>query len=125
MGEDQYQEFVRLVHNRAGDTFRSAWTYNEDDWRALYVRDDIRTEELRAAISQLVQRVREHDPIIHSEAYAKMGDVEATVELHTDAVLLHFWEAEATGVVVTLDQEASQDLAGFVEHCNSVLKDER
>lgn len=123
MNGRQYHELVQLIKNEARDAFRSAWKYDEDDWVALYVRNDIATEELHEAISSLIDAARENEPIIQPEVYGKMGDVEAEIELHSEAVLLHFPEAASEGVIVTLDQEAARDLTGFIERCNTVLNE--
>lgn len=123
MAPGTYERLVGLVHDRAGETFRSAWRYDGDDWSALYVRDDIATRELRETIPGLLERARENEPIVDPSVYGRMGAVEAEVELHEDAVLVHFPETDSEGVVVTLDQEAAQDLAGFIERCNTLLEE--
>lgn len=121
VNETEYQDLLRLVQSRAGDSFRSAFCYDTDDWEALYLRGDVATEELRDSISVLFEQVRAHEPILRGSEYDRLGETRATVELYDDGVLLHFQKSETEGVVVTLDYEAARSLAGFVEQCNRVL----
>ncbi|WP_436933676.1 DUF7522 family protein [Halovenus marina] len=121
MPGQEYQRLVRLIHDRAGDNFRSAWKYDITDWEVLYIRDDIATPELKKAVVEIFQHARDYEPIVDANKYEKMGEIEASVELYTDAVLIHFSETGEGGVVVTLEREASKDLAAFVDNCNSIL----
>ena len=125
MNQEEYGDLIRLVKDRAGRTFRSAWKYDDEGWDALYVRGDIATEELENTISELIQNAREYEPIVPHDIYSGMGRTEAMIELHEDAILLYFRESETEGVAVTLDKEAGQDLATFVERCIALLRKTR
>lgn len=71
-------------------------------------------------ISTLIQRLREQEPIIQEE-YRRLGETQATVELHENGVLLHFRETETDGVAISLDHDAAQELADFVDQCQAAL----
>lgn len=122
MEKDECRDFAQVVHHHAGDTFRSVFRYTDDDWTALYVRDDVATDDLQSVISTLIQRLREQEPVIQEE-YGRLGETRATVELHEDGVLLHFRETETDGVAVSLDREAAQELSTFIDQCQAALPD--
>lgn len=121
MVKPEYQELVRLIHERAGDTFRSAFSYTADDWQALYLRDDIATKELHDVIPQLINRTRTIEPIVREEEYPKLGAAQASVELHQRGVLVHFRVSEDEGVAVSLEREAARELAEFIDDCTELL----
>jgi hypothetical protein len=89
----------------------------------LYIRDDVATDELRGAFETLADRARDYEPIAGEAVYSGLGQTQATVELHADAVLLHFRESDG-GVVVSLDRNIAQGLGQFVNRCNGVLNRE-
>ncbi|WP_415382012.1 hypothetical protein [Halosimplex sp. TS25] len=124
MPANRYQPLLKLVHSRAGDAFRGAIRYGADDWSVLYLRDDVATERLRDSMETIVGRARAAAPIVPQEAYDRIGETQATVELHDRAALLHFREAPTDGIVVSLDRDVAKGLGQFVNSCNAVL-DER
>ncbi|MFC7142614.1 hypothetical protein ACFQMA_22620 [Halosimplex aquaticum] len=124
MPANRYQPLLQLVHSRAGDAFRGAIRYYADDWSVLYLRDDVATERLRDSLDTIVGRARAAESIVPDEAYDRLGETQAAVELHDRAVLLHFREAPTEGILVSLDRDVAQALGQFVNSCNAVL-DER
>ncbi|RKD85909.1 hypothetical protein [Halopiger aswanensis] len=121
MVKPEYQDLVRLIHDRAGNTFRSAFSYTADDWQALYLRDDIATKELHDVLPQLIDRARTIEPIVREEEYPKIGAAQASVELHEHGVLIHFRESKDEGVAVSLEREAARELATFIDSCTELL----
>lgn len=123
MVHERYRELLELIRGRAGDAFRTAVKYDADGWTVLYVRDDVATEQLGNALDSLVDRARTRGSIATRETYGEIGETQATVELHAEAVLLHFRESATDGVLVSLDRDIAQGLGQFVNGCNSVLYD--
>jgi len=119
---DRYQGFVRLVEEQAGENFRSAFRYDEDDWSALYVRDDLATADLQQVVPGLARRAREAEPLVREQDYEGLGPQRASISLHSEAVLIHFREGEAGGVIVTLDKDVARNLADFVARCEDILE---
>ena len=119
---DRYQGLVRLVEEQAGENFRSAFRYDEDDWAALFVRSDLATADLQQVIPGLAQRAREDEPLVREQDYEGLGPQRASISLHSEAVLIHFREGESTGVVVTLDKDVARNLADFVARCEDILE---
>jgi hypothetical protein len=119
---ERYQGLVRLVEEQAGENFRSAFRYDEDDWAALYVREDIATPDLQQVVPRLAQRARGDEPLVREQDYEGLGPQRASISLHAKAVLVHFREAEDAGVVVTLDKDVARNLADFVARCEGILE---
>ena len=121
MVQQRHKDLVRLVNYRTGKALRSAFAYNTDDWTPLYVRDDVATAELKRAMEESIPRVRRSDPIARAEEYGRIGETQATVELHDRAVIILIRESHTSGVLVSLDREIAQDLAAFISECVSAL----
>ena len=122
MPPDRYQPLLQLIHGRAGDSFRAAIWYDEDEWVVLHMRDDVATDQLRDSIPELADRVRAAEPLVPTTSYDQIGETQAVVELHDRAVLLHFRETDTRGIVVSLDRDVAQGLGQFVNSCNEVLE---
>jgi hypothetical protein len=121
MPDERYQPLVQLIHNRAGDAFRGAVRYDADDWEALYLRDDVATEELKNALATITGRARADEPTVPPEQYDRLGENQTTVELYDRAAVLHFRESRDSGIIVSLDRDVAQGLGQFVNSCNAVL----
>ncbi|GAB7013094.1 hypothetical protein [Halolamina salina] len=119
---ERYQGLVRLVQEQAGENFRSAFRYDEDDWTALYVREDLATPDLQQAVPALARRARDAEPLIRERDYQGLGPQQASISLHAKAVLIHFREGEDAGVIVTLDKDVARNLADFVARCEGILE---
>ncbi|WP_459194155.1 hypothetical protein [Halosimplex sp. J119] len=125
MPDDRYQPLLQLVHNRAGDAFRGAIRYDADEWAVLYLRDDVATEQLRESMGAIIDRARSAESIVPESAYDRLGETQATVELHDHAAVLHFRTEPDSGVIVSLDRDVAKGLGQFVNSCNAVLDGDR
>ena len=121
---DRHQRLLQLIREQAGDNFRSAFRYNDEGWEALYVRSDLATSDLESIVPALARRVREREPLVREEDYARLGPQRASIELHADAALLHIREGERSGAVITLENDVARNLADFVSQCERVLQEE-
>ncbi|WP_436910486.1 hypothetical protein [Halosimplex marinum] len=121
MPDERYQPLLQLVHSRASDAFRGAVRYDAEGWEALYLRDDVATGDLKQALGAITDRARADESIVPADQYDRLGETQATVELHDRAAVLHFRESAESGVVVSLDREVAQGLGQFVNSCNAVL----
>mgnify|MGYP006278135475 CR=1 FL=1 len=118
---DRHQQLVRLIEEQAGESFRSAFSYDAEGWTALYVRTDLATRDLEAVVPSLAKRARDHEPLIRQLDYPGLGEQRASISLHDDAVLVQFHDGDRSGVVITLDNDVAQDLSEFVAECEAVL----
>jgi len=120
---DRHRRLVELVRKQAGEHFRSAFRYDADSWDALYVRPDLATAGLEAIVPSLADRARAEEPLIRQSDYPGLGAQRASVSLHEEAVLIHFYEGSSSGVVLTLDTAVAPNLSEFVARCERVLDD--
>lgn len=109
------------MKDQAGDSYRAAFCYDADDWSAIYVREELRTESLKESIPDAAERAREREAILTEADYPPLGETTATTELHEDGVLIHFREGENSGTVISLGRDAARRLAGFVTECLYIL----
>ena len=119
---EQHQRLVRLINDQAGENFRGAFRYDENDWSVLYVRDDLATPDLQTVVPPLIQRAREHEPIVREADYDGLGVHRASVSVHAEAVLVHIREGTQSGTVVTLDTEVARNISEFVTQCEAILQ---
>jgi hypothetical protein len=117
----RHQQLVRLIRDETAESFRAAFAYDEENWTALYVRSDLATADLESVVPLLADRARTRKPLVREEDYDALGTHRASISLHDDAVLIQFHGEDQSGVVVTLDTDVAQNLAEFVNRCESVL----
>lgn len=121
MDSKRHAELVQFLSQRADEHLRAVFRNTADDYDVLYLRSDLQDPELKRALPTLHERVLDSQDIVAERDYPRLGAVQATTEIHEHGILLHVAEAEDRGVVVTLDREVGQGLAGFVEECNRIL----
>ena len=119
------RRLLELVRGRAGDAFRGAVRYDSDDVTVLYVREDVKTDELRETLATIVERAKRQEPVVPSDVYGALGETQATVELHERAAVVHFSRGQTggRGVIISLDRDVAQGLGAFVENCMAVFEE--
>lgn len=117
-----HRELNRFIQERASGSYRSAFYYERDDWKALYVREDVATKRLHNELPDVVKRARQNQPLLREEDYPPLGELGATSEVHEEGVILHFPEGPETGTIVSLDRAAARRLAEFVSQAMSILQ---
>lgn len=120
MAADAYRRFMARIHQQAGQSLRAVLQYDTTSWELLYLRDELRNDALQEAIPNMVDRLRDRT-FVTTDEYDRLGEPLATVEVHTDAVLLHFREAADSGVIVTLDRAVAERVSTFIEDCANEL----
>ncbi|WP_430506017.1 hypothetical protein [Haloparvum sp. PAK95] len=122
MVENRHRALHQFVMERAGDSYRTAFYYHADGWETLHVREDVATEQLEESVPKAVERAREKRAFLRGEEYPPLGDTTATTEVHENGVIIHFPEKDREGVLISLDRDAAQKLASFVDQAISVLE---
>jgi len=121
MVDERHRELHEFVADRAGESYRSAFHYEADDWHTIFVREDL-PDELRESIPAAIERAREQRALLREEDYPPLGDAEATTEVHEHGVIVHFTLGPNRGTLISLDRDAARRLAGFVSQCLSILR---
>lgn len=97
------------------------FSYEEDDWSALYIRNDVATERLRDTVADIIERTREARALVREEDYEELGEKTATTEVHESGVILHFPQGDQRGIIISLDREAARRLTAFVSQCATII----
>lgn len=122
MENDRHEALVDFLDAQASNALRGILAYDEDGWEALRIREEFVTDELKDALADFHERLDDRYTIVREEEYEPLGEVQATVEIHEEGVLLHFRKSPETGVVVTLDRKAAHRLATFIDQCVTILE---
>lgn len=115
-----YRQVLRVLEERAGEGVRGAAHYEQDGLTFLYIREDLKNEAFRERARKIVSRARNRSPLI--EEGEGLGRRRAGLDLHEDAVLLHFILGKNSGLIVSLEPEIARQLRDFVEECNLALE---
>lgn len=87
----------------------------------LYLRDDIRETRLTSQIDRMLGRLRP-EASSREERSFPFGELNATVRLFDEAILLHFPVGNDRGIVVSLEPETACDLNTFIGECEKRIR---
>lgn len=121
MAQGKYGELMEFLEVRVGDSLRTVFSYEFDDWSTLYIRDDVATGELRERVGRLVKRMREHESMADDRLYRGLGETQAMVELHSEGILINIKQSERSGVALSFDRDAVSDIPSFIDGCLAKL----
>lgn len=115
------KELIDYLEQRAGDYHRGTVRYEGNDTDVLYLREDVKETRLISQIDRMLGRLRpEASP--KEERSFPFGELNATVRLFDEAILLHFPVGNDRGIVVSLEPETARDLHTFVGECEKRIR---
>lgn len=114
---------AQYLRDRAGELHRMTVRYDRGEREFLYVRDDLDEGQLRDQVDRLLDRSRPAGPDEGDAAFAQFGELEATVHVFEEAVVLRFPDGRQRGVLVSLEVAAARELSTFVVECRQRLGD--
>lgn len=120
MTAERYERLTKFVEQRAGDYFRTAISFTEDDWELLYRRSDLPRERVEKRGDEIVDRVRRQEPA--REPDGPFGEFAAAIQLYENGVFAIIREGASEGVLISLESEAARSLASFIHECRRVLR---
>lgn len=88
----------------AGDDTRFAIRYDEESTQLAYLREDLLADDLLPRIDEITDRARSTADRPDANARAAYGDLETTVDVYEDALVLDFRGADHEGIVVAVDR---------------------
>lgn len=115
------RELTTFLKNRVGKTLRAVAFYSNDMMCVLYLRDDIDPDRVRRAVGPGLELLRQESRL-EGGGSLPFENLNATVHLFEEGVLLHFPQDEDHGTVVTLDSGVARQLNGFVKECATYLE---
>jgi len=121
MPEESANRLVTFLEEQAGEHLRGAIHYSEDDYRSLYLRDDIDALYSDADMNELYRYYSEQSKVQNAEEPFTLGECHCNVSFYDDAILFHFSQGDHIGTVITLEPEAGRDIVGFITQCLRLL----
>ncbi|WP_276246107.1 hypothetical protein [Haladaptatus sp. YSMS36] len=121
MYKDNAKELVSFLEQRVGGSLRAVAFYSSDTIELLHLRDDLDRERIRRSVEPGLEILRQESQLEGIGALP-FEDLNATVHLFGQGVLLHFPQGVDHGTVVTLDSGVARQLNGFVKECAAYLK---
>ncbi|GGL56914.1 DUF7522 family protein [Halocalculus aciditolerans] len=119
MSVQPYKRLVAFVKRQAGDYFRTAVSFTEDDWEIIYRRADLPREHAEERTGEIVEGARGKTALRRPDS--PFGEFNASIELYEDGVFAIIHENPSEGVLFSLERDAARDLAAFIHKCELIL----
>lgn len=98
-----YDAVLDELLTRWGDDTRFVVHSTPDSVDLAYLRDDLIIDDLLPRIDELITRARERvDKITHLQTI--YGELETTITIHADAIVLQFHGPDEEGLIATMDR---------------------
>lgn len=117
------KDLLDFLNTRAGKLHRATVLYEGTDITSLYIRDDLDEEQLQSKFSTIVNRILPESTEEEDIAFSHLGELEASVRVFNEAVVLHFPRSDGRGVIVSLEATAARELNTFIVECQRRLRD--
>lgn len=115
-------QFVTFLQQRAGQSLRAVRFYSQTGHRSLYARDDVQENISQTDIDQLVASARrELQDRADSQLEFTDGEMEATVRVFHDIVIVNLLSSGEYGLLLSLDKDIASRLHSFIHDCHSWL----
>ncbi|MFC4552599.1 MULTISPECIES: DUF7522 family protein [Halorussus] len=116
-------ELVEFLRERADESLRAVRIYSLDSHRSLYAREDAERWQSEADVEYVVSRAREDlRERADDRRWFTAGELEASVRVFHEAVLVNVVLDDDRGVLVSLDADTASYLHGFVHDCKEWLE---
>lgn len=115
------ESLISYLGTRASEYHRRTVQYDENDTDVLHLREDLEQQRLTSQIDRMLRRLRPESTPAEERSFP-FGELNATVRLFDEAIILHFPRRKDQGVVVSLEPEAARDLNTFIGECERRLQ---
>lgn len=119
MSNQPYESLVEFVERQAGDYFRTAVSFTEDDWEIIFRRTDLPRQRAEERAEAVVEGARRQPPLRQPDS--PFGEFDAAIELYEGGVFAIISESPTKGVLLSLERGAARDLASFIHKCEKIL----
>lgn len=114
--------FVAFLNERIGDSLRAVRLYTPDSHRSLYARDDVRERLSDKDVARFVARAQEElEERTDDIWWFTAGDLEATVRMFQETVIVNLLVSKEYGILVSLDANVASQLRSFIDDCQDWL----
>lgn len=115
------KELIDYLQDRAGEYHRGTIQYDRHDFDILHTRDDVRETYLRSRVDRILKRIRPESSTEEERSFS-FGELNATVRLFDEVIIIHFPQAKDRGIIVSLEPETASNLSTFIEECTKRIK---
>ncbi|UIP00788.1 hypothetical protein Hbl1158_05365 [Halobaculum sp. CBA1158] len=117
MTRGEPNELVQFLQQQAGEYLRGVVHYSDDDYDALYLRDDVADMYTDEELTEFVAYYREKNRQLAPDRPFDLGTDHCTISMYDEAIIFHFTQGTDVGTVVTLSPEAGRDVVQFTTDC--------
>jgi hypothetical protein len=122
---NDFDGIVDHLQSHAGDALQGVVVYRGADHRDLYRREDVVELHDSALEAEVLADVRSDRQRRESDAADRFeGDLQATVRVFDERVLVHLPRDDTSGTVVLLDLSAASNLVDFLADVRGDIYDE-
>ncbi|WP_132060262.1 DUF7522 family protein [Halorussus amylolyticus] len=110
------KSLASYLYNRVGELLRGVIHYEHDEFKLVYLRDDIREQRYREDVTQMLGRIKQEGTTEEEQSFP-FGELHATIRAFDETIFMHFPIGEQIGVVVALEPDVAQNLNSFIDDC--------
>lgn len=117
-----------FFENRTDRALRSIVTYEPDDFRIIYLRDDVADQYTENELEHAIDDSRMESmtaPIYANTFSAGHGALTCMVKCFETVIEMNFVLEDGVGAAVALDEEALAEAHGFVSEAREIIIEER
>lgn len=112
---------IDYLEKKAGEYHRGTVRYDEADTDVLHLREDVRETRLMSQIDRMLKRIRPESSPSEVRSFP-FGELNATVRLFEEAIIIHFPRGNDRGIIVSLEPETARNLNTFVGECEKRIR---
>jgi len=112
---------IDYLERKAGEYHRGTVRYDGNDTDVLHLREDVKETRLTSQIDRMLRRIRPESSPNEERAFP-FGDLNATVRLFQEAIIIHFPQGNDRGIIVSLEPETARDLNTFIGECEKRIQ---
>ena len=114
--------FLEYLQNRAGNTLRAVMLFTENNYKHLYLREDLEEIYSKEHYPTIAERLRsETDCTSGTESELQIGELDSITLVFEEAIVLIFPATKTRGAAVSLDRDAGSQLFEFVDEARKRL----
>ncbi|WP_134671837.1 hypothetical protein [Halorussus marinus] len=108
--------------DQLGDALRTVFVLFEDDWKPIYIRDDIRQTYTEDRYERVAESFRiDFEAGVHERPETEIGSKAAIVHYHDNAYVFQFPHEQCHSVLLSVEPEVGSKLSSFIDGCRDRL----
>lgn len=123
--EQNPDQFVTFLQQRAGKSLRAVRFYSAANHRSIYARDDVLQDVSETDVERIITQARQElKERANRQWEFTHGEMEATVRIFHNVVIINLLSSGNYGVLMSLDAEIASRLHSFIHDCQSWLSNQ-